>query len=122
MVALVGFSSGPQSVSVTDAYGRLGTEGHVLLDVRTRDEVRAEGIAGALNIPLDRLEIEAARLKQYGSIHVICRSGGRSSMATNLLHDLGLTQATNVIGGIIAWQKSGLPIVRSSSSMDAHHP
>ncbi len=116
------FSSGPQSVSATDAYERLGTEGHVLLDVRTRDEVREEGIAGALNIPLDRLENEAIRLTQYGSIHVICRSGGRSSMATDLLHGLGLTQATNISGGIIAWQKAGLPIVRSSSSMDAHHP
>ena len=99
-----------QSISVTEAYERLGTEDHALLDVRTHEEVRTEGIPGALNIPLDRLETEAARLKQYGSIHVICRSGGRSSVATNLLHDLGLKQATNVTGGIIAWRKAGLPV------------
>ncbi len=107
---MFGFSLGPQSIPVTEAYERLGAEGHVLLDVRTREEVRAEGIAGALNIPLDRLETEAPRLTQYGSIHVICRSGGRSSMATDLLHGLGLKQATNVTGGIIAWQKAGLPV------------
>ena len=107
---MFGFSSGPPSISVTEAYERLGAEGHVLLDVRTREEVRAEGIAGALNIPIDRLETEAARLKQYDSIHVICRSGGRSSMATDLLHGLGLGQAASVTGGIIAWQKAGFPV------------
>jgi Rhodanese-related sulfurtransferase len=107
---MFGFSSGPRSISVTEAYERLGAESHVLLDVRTREEVRAEGIAGALNIPIDRLETEAARLTQYGSIHVICRSGGRSSMATDLLHSLGLKQAENVSGGIIAWQKAGFPV------------
>ena len=107
---MFGLSFGPQSIPVTEAYERLGTDGHVLLDVRTREEVRAEGIAGALNIPLDRLETEAARLKEYASIHVICRSGGRSSMATTILHGLGLGQTANVSGGIIAWQKAGLPI------------
>ena len=107
---MFGFSSDPRSVSVTEAYERLGAEGHVLLDVRTREEVRAEGIAGALNIPIDHLETEAVRLKQYDSIHVICRSGGRSSVATGLLHDLGLGQATSVTGGIIAWQRAGFPV------------
>ena len=109
---MFGFSFGPQSVSVTEAYERLGTEGHVLLDVRTRDEVRMEGIAGALHIPLDRLETEAARLRGYDSIHVICRSGGRSSLAANLLQGMGMPQAMSVSGGILAWQKAGLPISR----------
>lgn len=109
---MFGFSFGPQSVTVTEAYERLGTDGHVLLDVRTRDEVRAEGIAGALNISLDRLEAEAARLSEYTSIHVICRSGGRSAMATNLLHGMGMTHALNVNGGLLAWQQAGLPVKR----------
>ena len=109
---MFGFSFGPQGVSVAEASARLGTEGHVLLDVRTRDEVRAESIAGALHIPLDRLETEAARLKGYASIHVICRSGGRSSLAANLLRSMGMPQAKSVSGGILAWQKAGLPISR----------
>ncbi len=108
---MFGFSFGPKSVSVTEAYERLGTDGNVLLDVRTKDEVREVGVPGALNIPLDRLEAQASRLAGYSSIYVMCRSGGRSARAANLLHGLGLKQVMNVSGGIIAWQNAGLPTV-----------
>ena len=106
---MFGFSFGPKNVTVQDAYERLGTEGHCLLDVRTHDEVREQSILGALNIPLDRLESQAHRLTEYTSIHVMCRSGGRSAMATNLLHGIGMTHAMNVSGGIMAWDAAGLP-------------
>lgn len=106
---MFGFSFGPKSVSVTEAYEALGTPGHCLLDVRTPAEVREQSIPGALTIPLDRLQAEAGKLKEYSSIHVICRSGGRSSMAVNMLHGLGLSQAENVNGGIMAWSAAGLP-------------
>lgn len=107
---MFGFSFGPKNISVTDAYQKLGTEGHVLLDVRTKEEVRDVAVPGALNIPLDRLEAQASKLADYSSIHVMCRSGGRSAIATNLLHGLGMTQAENVSGGITAWQNAKLPV------------
>ncbi len=100
---------GPKSVSVTDAYERLGTDGHCLLDVRTSGEVHAQSIPGARNIPLDRLAGQVAQLSAYTSIHVLCRSGGRSAQATALLHSLGLKHAENVSGGILAWEAAGLP-------------
>ena len=106
---MFGFSFGPKSVSVTEAYEKLGTDGHCLIDVRSREEVRAQGVPGALHIPLERLESEAPSLKDYASIHVMCRSGGRSGMAANMLHGLGLSQVENVTGGIMAWEAAGLP-------------
>lgn len=106
---MFGFTFGPKSVTVTEAYEKLGTEGHCLLDVRTPDEVRELRIPGAVTIPLDRLQSQADKLKTYDSIQVICRSGGRSAMAVNLLHGLGLTHTENVSGGIMAWHAAGLP-------------
>lgn len=106
---MFGFSLGPKNITVTEARERLGTEGHVLLDVRTKEEVREMSVPGALNIPLDRLEAQAGQLSGYSSIHVMCRSGGRSAVAANMLHGLGMTQVLNVSGGIIAWQNAGLP-------------
>ena len=107
---MFGFSLGPKNISVEEAYKKLGTEGHVLLDVRTKDEVRAESVPGALNIPLDSLEARVGELKTYASISVMCRSGGRSAVAANILHGLGITNVMNVSGGILAWEKAGLPI------------
>lgn len=106
---MFGFSFGPKSISVTEAHEQLGKDGHCLLDVRTKEEVREVAVPGALNIPLDRLAADASRLSGYTTIHVMCRSGGRSAMATSRLHSLGITQAANVTGGILAWQAAGLP-------------
>lgn len=100
---------GPKGVSVTEAYEKLGTDNHCLLDVRTKDEVRAQSIPGALNIPLDRLEGQATKLASYTSIYVICRSGGRSARATAFLRTTGFPQAENVTGGLIAWEAARLP-------------
>lgn len=106
---MFGISFGPRNVTVTEANELLGTDGHCLVDVRTHDEVAQESVPGALHIPLDRLEAEAHKLKGHDSIHVMCRSGGRSAMATSALHSLGMTHAKNVSGGIMAWKAAKLP-------------
>lgn len=106
---MFGLTFGPKNVSVTDAHEKLGTEGHCLLDVRTAEEVRESHVPGVLTIPLDQLEGRVAELAPYTSIHVMCRSGGRSAMAAQLLHDLGIKNVENVTGGIIAWKEAHLP-------------
>lgn len=108
---MFGLSFGPKGVSVTEAHEHIGMDGHCLLDVRTKEEVRETALPGALNIPLDELESRVEQLTPYTSLHVICRSGGRSAMATNLLHNLGMSHARSVSGGLIAWQEAGLPTI-----------
>ena len=107
---MFGFSGG-LGVDVNEAYKSLGREGHVLLDVRSAGEVREQGVEGAVNVPLDRLEQAVGKLSGYKTIHVICRSGARSGMATQILHARGITQAKNVSGGMLAWERAGLPTV-----------
>lgn len=102
-----------KTVSVTDAYKKLNTTGHILLDVRQKGEVHAVGVKEALNIPLDQLESNLVQLKDFSSIHVICRSGSRSDIATQILYGNGLTQTANVVGGMIAWEQAGLPVIRN---------
>jgi rhodanese-related sulfurtransferase len=40
---------------------------------------------------------------------VICSEGYSSSLAAASLQDLGLINATDVIGGFQAWKEAGLP-------------
>jgi rhodanese-related sulfurtransferase len=40
---------------------------------------------------------------------VICNEGFSSSLVAAELHELGLVNATDVIGGFQAWRASGLP-------------
>ena len=44
---------------------------------------------------------------------VICTAGYSSSLAAASLQDLGMTRATDVIGGHRAWAAAGLPVARA---------
>ena len=72
------------------------TPGAVLLDVRTPAEYRDGHIPGAVNRPLDRLQVED--LPKEAPLFAYCLSGARSAQACQLLRRQG-REAVN-IGGI----------------------
>jgi rhodanese-related sulfurtransferase len=41
---------------------------------------------------------------------MICRSGRRSGRATKALREAGFEAATNLTGGMIAWNEAGYPV------------
>lgn len=78
-----------------------------VLDVRTPNEYKQAHIAGSQHIPLNQLK---RRLNEVpGQVVVHCQSGYRSSMAASLLRQHGIV-ATDLAGGIAAWQAQGLPV------------
>lgn len=84
---------------------------HVLVDVRRPDEFAGGHIAGALNISVETLANNLSRLPTDKPIVLYCRSGNRSAQAANLLIAAGFTDVYD-LGGIITWQRQGLPVVR----------
>lgn len=83
----------------------------ILIDVREVSEFTSGHAKGARSFPLSALPQNAHLLKGYTTIYVMCRSGGRSAMATEILARLGLN-ATNVEGGYLAWEDAELPIAK----------
>lgn len=85
----------------------------LLLDVRSADEYAHDGhIPGSRLIPLPVLSQRAAELPRDRAIVVVCRSGNRSQVACDVLAKLGFDNLTNLSGGMIAWQRAGLPTRR----------
>jgi rhodanese-related sulfurtransferase len=94
--------------------------GALLVDVRVYEERRAGGtIPGAHVIALNHLEwrpdpTSSARIPEVTrtdvDIVVVCDEGYCSSLAAARLHELGLTRATDMIGGFQAWRAAGLPV------------
>ncbi len=80
----------------------------VILDVRTPQELVGEHgqIEGVINIPVQVLEKRINELEPYKdkNIAVICRSGNRSRMGTQILLQHGY-KAKNVLGGMKAYNK-----------------
>ncbi len=101
------------------------TRGAWLIDIRPVGQRATEGeIPGALAIERNVLEwrldpASEARLPLvtgYGHrVIVTCSEGYTSSLAAAALHDLGLTRATDVVGGFQGWAACGLPIIQHSA-------
>ena len=80
-----------------------------LVDVREPEELVADGrFPGATHIPLGELTQRAAELEGERLV-LACRSGARSAMAADALRASGW-EAYNLDGGILAWQRDGLPL------------
>ncbi len=71
-------------------------EGAQLVDVRSASEFASGSVPGAINIPVDSIGKNSAKLKGKKSIVVFCRSGSRSAMAKSMLESKGFK---NVING-----------------------
>ena len=94
--------------------------GALLVDIRPADQ-RADGgdIPGATVIDRNVLEWRLAPDSEWRNdavdgpktrVIVLCSEGYSSSLAAATLKELGLVNATDVIGGFQAWKAAGLPV------------
>jgi len=104
-------TSTAEAVDVTEAQRRQRA-GALIVDVREPEEWREGHVAGARHIPLGALTARLAELPRDQEILTMCRSGNRSGRAQSLLQGQGFSAVRNVSGGIIAWERAGLPVQR----------
>ena len=81
-----------------------------IVDVRRKPEWEQAHIAGALHKPLDRVAKMLGDLDRTKPIVVHCKGGYRSAIACSLIQRAGFENVTNLIGGLDAWQATGLAI------------
>lgn len=74
-----------------------------IIDVREEVEVAAGMIPGAKNIPLGEIPERLEELDKNEHYYMVCRSGGRSSSASQFLIQNGFN-VTNMIGGMLSWE------------------
>jgi rhodanese-related sulfurtransferase len=103
-----------------DQAAREQTRGALIVDTRTSEQWSRDGtIPGAIQV--DRVTLEwrldptsphriAEATHEQIRVIVVCDEGFSSSLAVASLHDLGLINATDVIGGFQAWKAAGLPV------------
>jgi rhodanese-related sulfurtransferase len=97
-----------------------GADGGLLVDTRPAAQRAQFGeIPGALVIERNLLEwrLDPTSPHRHSAVTgpdqhvvVICQAGYASSLAAASLRQLGLTNATDLIGGFEAWAQAGLPI------------
>lgn len=112
-----------KTIKTTDMDGYLAVvknpNGALILDVREADEYAAGHVPGSVNIPRGVLEFRIWKQLGYPKavdlnkkIYVQCQTGGRATLATKELQDIGFTNATAVIMDVQDWAKKGNPFVK----------
>jgi rhodanese-related sulfurtransferase len=74
-----------------------------IIDVREVDEVKTSKIPGITHIPLGLLEFRMHELDKSKEYVMVCRSGGRSGRACQLLDSHGF-KVINMAGGMDAYE------------------
>ena len=103
---------GIKDVDTNAALQLINHKNAIVLDVREPDEYKSGHLLNSQLIPLGKLQARIGELEKYKDkpVVVVCRSGNRSGTACVTLGKLGFTQAYNLTGGMMAWQKANLPV------------
>lgn len=109
-------TSGIGSLSPLDATQMINHSNATIIDVRESKEVSDGLIINSIHIPLGDFKNQLKKLEKYKEKPVIvsCRSGSRSNHACSILRKNGFQKVHNLRGGISAWLKEGLPLVKKS--------
>ena len=110
-----------KSVSPEELKQQLDNEEIILVDVRSKEAIEAEGqIEGSVHVPRDMLEFHADQrpdnplkkkeLDPEKKIVVYCGVGGQGTLSTKTLQDMGYKDVSNLSGGTSAWVKAGFEL------------
>ena len=113
-------------LSPEEAAAAVAESGAVLVDIRYAALRDRDGtVPGALVVERNELEWRLDPQCDYRlpeatghelRVIVVCNEGYASSLAARSLQALGLSRATDLIGGFQAWAAAGLPVTAPASA------
>ena len=110
-------------VDPAEAHAAVDGDGALLVDIRSEIHRAQHGtIPGAIHHPRNvfewRLDPASSATDPELSgdpdrrIIVVCHEGYQSSLVAATAQDLGFANATDLVGGFLAWHAAGLPVER----------
>lgn len=116
VILLLAFNPGAGSKKVSPLQlPQLQTrESAVVVDVCEPEAFKQGHIEQAINLPLGQIKDKIAKLNKHKSkpIIVACQNGSRSARAVSILRRNEFNQVYILEGGLAAWKKENLPLVK----------
>ncbi|AFS77810.1 rhodanese-like domain-containing protein [Gottschalkia acidurici 9a] len=75
-----------------------------ILDVRKPEQFKENHIKDAISIPLEQLEENLDKLNKKDEINIICTTGKRATMASDILARNGFENISVVLPGMKSWE------------------
>ncbi len=98
--------------TVVELEEHMGSDDIFLLDVRDEESFSEGHIKGAVNIYAGHVKGNLEKIPKDKHVVVYCDSGVKTSMVASILKAGGYEEITNVLGGFIAWKRSGNKVVK----------
>ncbi|HMO13128.1 MAG TPA: MBL fold metallo-hydrolase [Pirellulaceae bacterium] len=87
-----------------------------LIDVRGLNERHEVMVEGSEHHFLGKMFSKPYDFEDDKTYAFVCRTGGRSVVACSVAKYLGAKNVINVSGGVVAWERAGLPVVKQSEA------
>ena len=105
------------TITPSDAARRVQAGEATIIDVREADEHRRQHVPDTLLRPSSSFRAASFPQSQANQqLLILCRSGGRASQVATELRNAGRSNVAVIDGGIVAWERAGLPTVTDSTA------
>ncbi len=110
---------GPSRLSPQEVTNLINRHQALVVDVREETLFHQGHIAGALNIPVRELKQKLEKLSPHKGTPVImvCNAGQSAIKAAVLLKQNGFSLVHVLHGGLNAWKKANLPVIKASKGV-----
>jgi len=99
------------AVTAADVHELEGTpDAPLVVDVRPNGEYKSGHVAGAVNMPYNKIDKHLDELSGANAVVLYCTQGHRTKQAEQTLLDNDVPNVFHLDGGLSAWRQAGYPI------------
>jgi rhodanese-related sulfurtransferase len=108
---------GRGAVSPADAVLLINRRNASVIDLRPAAEYSQGHIPAAKNFGLAELQAKVGQIAKNKSnpVLLVCQTGQQSQKASQIVSDAGYAEVHVLQGGLDAWQKAGMPVVKQGA-------
>ena len=109
---------GRGGVSTGEATQLINRRNAVVVDLRSADEFANGHLPAARNLPFGEFEAKIGQFvkNRNNPLLLVCQSGQQSHKAQRAAKEAGFAEVHVLDGGVNAWQKAGMPVVKQGGS------
>jgi len=109
---------GRGGVSAGEATQLINRSNAAVLDLRSADAFANGHLPSARNLPFPELEAKIGQFvkNKNNPLLLVCQTGQQSHKAQRIVKDAGFAEVHVLDGGVDAWHKAGMPVVKQGGS------
>ena len=109
---------GRGGVSAAEATTLINRRNAVVIDLRPAADYAKGHLPSARNLEMADLQAKIGQIaKNKGNpVILVCQTGQQSQKASRAVSDAGYTEVHVLQGGLDAWQKAGMPVVKQGAA------